>query len=262
MDHSQRRTRLSEIGADAETLRNRISANQTYGREDLGSLVLRLLGLREGEAVLDVGCGTGIHLLEFAARVGFSGSAVGLDLDATALDDVRGRASQRHVAVDLVHGSMDEVSRLVEHDPFDAACCSYALYYASEPISVLEQIVNALSPDGRLVIAGPHRGNNAEMLNLCADAGLSAQPALDPGFMDSTVYPTCQRLFSDVKAIPFVNVVTYPTLESFLDYWRSSAYYEKGAEQAMAAMAHQQFLRTGTLPITKRGLVIYARSPR
>lgn len=249
------------MSADAAKHRQRIEANRAYGRDDLSQIILQSLDLREGESVLDVGCGTGIHLIEFAAHVGPRGRVVGLDVDARALDDVRARAAGRQPVPELVQGPMEDLERLVDWRPFDAACCAYALYYAQDPTSVVEQVARVLSPHGRFVVAGPYTGNNSEFLALLAEAGLPARPALDPGFMDDVVGPACRRLFGEVSSQPYVNVVTYPTPESVVDYWRSTAYYVADAEEPFGRAVQRRFADGGGFANGKRGLVLLARDP-
>lgn len=257
-----RTERLTEISADAAKHRQRIEANQAYGRDDLGQIILRSLDLREGEAVLDIGCGTGIHLLGFLERVGPGGKVVGLDVDQRALDDVRERAAGRQPVPELVQGAMEDLERLVSWRPFDAACCAYALYYAQDPVTVIEQVARVLSPRGRFAVAGPYAGNNGEFLSLLGEAGLPARPALDPGFMDRIVEPVFQRLFGEVSGVPYENLVTYPTPESVVGYWRSTAYYVADAEEAFAQAVQRHFAAQGEFTNGKRGLVLQGRDPR
>src|SRR5438477_13043025 len=66
-------------------------ADGLHGR--VAAKLVDVAGPRRGDAVLDVGCGTGLvtHLL--AERVGPRGSVVGIDLSARMLDLARPRAS-------------------------------------------------------------------------------------------------------------------------------------------------------------------------
>ncbi|MBA2698171.1 MAG: methyltransferase domain-containing protein, partial [Nocardioidaceae bacterium] len=64
-------------------------------------LGVELLGLRAGDTVLDVGCGTGLNLPLLRAAVGEQGTVVGLDLSPQMLSRARRRV--RVAGWDNVH---------------------------------------------------------------------------------------------------------------------------------------------------------------
>lgn len=53
------------------------------------------LGLRRGDIVLDLGCGTGLNFSHLLARIGPEGHIVGLDTSTAMLDQAQFRASRR-----------------------------------------------------------------------------------------------------------------------------------------------------------------------
>jgi SAM-dependent methyltransferase len=59
-----------------------------------GELAMDRLGLRPGQRVVDLGCGSGRTTLELAARVGPGGEVVGADISAEMLARGRERAAQ------------------------------------------------------------------------------------------------------------------------------------------------------------------------
>jgi ubiquinone/menaquinone biosynthesis C-methylase UbiE len=252
-------SRLQEIATDATALTARIQANESYGKTDLQELVSSLLSLRAGEAILDVGCGTGKFLVRFAATVGSGGRAVGVDLDEAGLAEADARCRKQGLAVSLVHGSMDEVRTLVAGQRFDAICCCYALYYAQDAAAVIQQMAGLLEPDGRLLVAGPDRGNNAELLDLVRDAGAQVAPAVDQGFMAETVAPTCRRLFQEVTQTPFENAVGFPSTEAVLEYWRSTAYFDPALESSLRGILDDHFRDHAEFANVKRGSILLAR---
>lgn len=233
--------RIGQIATDAGALQTRLEANQAFGSADLETFVLALLEPRAGEAILEIGCGTGKFLLPFARVIGAGGRVVGIDLSAEALAKAQAATSGQQAAVQLVHGSMDELATLVAPESFDAACSIYSLYYAANPESVVEQLAASLKPGGRLLVVAPRPGNNGEWFELLARAGLDATPPVDPNFVEARVAPACRRLFAEVTQAPFDNPIGFPSVQAVMDYWKSTPHYAAEAEGRMRQLVQEHF---------------------
>lgn len=100
-----------------------------------------------GERVLDVGCGSGATTLELAARVGASGSVLGLDISEPLLSRARERTPQG-APVSFVLG---DASR---HDlptgAFDLLFSRFGVMFFDDPAAAFTHLRTALAPRGRL----------------------------------------------------------------------------------------------------------------
>jgi ubiquinone/menaquinone biosynthesis C-methylase UbiE len=113
---------------------------------------LELAELHSGDAVLDVGCGTGTLLIEAAKRVGPGGSAQGIDRSAEMLAHARGKAAAQGVSAKFVEESSD---RLPFPDAsFDAVFCTLMLHHLPAPMQMatIAEMRRVLRPGGRMVI--------------------------------------------------------------------------------------------------------------
>ena len=254
--------RLAEVSADAKTLQDRIKANEGYGKNDLNALATALLDLRPGESVLDIGCGTGKFLCDFARQVGPDGAVMGLDVDDKALSAARSRGVKEGFEFELACAHMDNIGAELDKRTFDAAVCCYALYYATDASATIEAVARSLVEDGRFLIVGPHVGNNREFLELIGRSGGKAEPAIRQDFMDGIVAPTCERLFKGIERSPFENAITYPNAAAVVDYWKSTAYFDPEAEASLTRNLEAHFAEHAEFVIKKRALALLAHGRR
>jgi len=106
-------------------------------------------GPGRNDHVLDVACGTGALTLAFAER---SGSAVGLDIMASALAQARAQARER--GLDNAEFTLGELERM----PFDEGCftgavCRFSFHHFVNPERVFAEMARVTAPRGWMVIA-------------------------------------------------------------------------------------------------------------
>lgn len=109
-----------------------------------------LLALCEGDAALDVGCGTGGDVVALAARVGPSGRTVGLDFSATMIAEAQRRAADERVTAEFVQGDAHHLD--FSNSSFDGCRAERLLQHARDPRAVLAEMVRVAKPGGRVVV--------------------------------------------------------------------------------------------------------------
>ena len=139
-------------------------------------------GIRTGNRVLDVGCGTGVLAREALGRVGQNGQVVGLDLNEGMLT-VAARTEPR---IEWRRG--DAASLRFEDACFDVVVSQFALMYFPDRVAALREMWRTLAPGGRLAIAAWAPIDHARGYQILVDVATRQ----------------CGRQAADVLAAPFV----------------------------------------------------------
>jgi len=108
--------------------------------------------VREGERVLDAGCGTGTLAIEAKRRVGSRGLVAGVDASAEMIARARAKAAKARVDVDLKIAAAESLPWA--NASFDVAFCSLMLHHLPRDTRArcLREIRRVLTPGGRLLI--------------------------------------------------------------------------------------------------------------
>ena len=109
------------------------------------------LALKEGDYVLDIGCGTGLNFPHLRARIGPQGFIVGVDASETMLAQAQ-RKFQPSENVSLVHGDAGELDDLITRWTFDAVIVTYALSIIPDWRAAWAGARKHTRPGGRLAV--------------------------------------------------------------------------------------------------------------
>jgi ubiquinone/menaquinone biosynthesis C-methylase UbiE len=112
-----------------------------------------LARLRLGDAVLDVGCGTGELAQRAFARVGPTGSVCGIDPSPEMIALARQKAARRGLSIDYRVAAIEALP--FPDKCFDDVLSSLMMHHLPADLKVLglAEVRRVLKPDGRVLIA-------------------------------------------------------------------------------------------------------------
>lgn len=116
---------------------------------DSGEALIRSLGIRRSDKVLDLGCGDGTTALP-AARLG--AEVLGVDISRNLVQAGNRRAAEAGLAnCRFQHGDASDLSA-VEDDSFDHVVSIFGAMFAPKPFDVARQMVRVTRPGGQIAM--------------------------------------------------------------------------------------------------------------
>jgi SAM-dependent methyltransferase len=175
----------------------------------VGERLVQRMGVRPGEDVLDVACGTGNAAIR-AAEAG--GRTVGVDLTPELFDAGRANAASAGVSVEWVEGDAEELP--FGDGQFDVVLSTFGVMFAPRHQAAADELARVLRPGGRIGLCNwVPDGATAKMFRLMGEYAPPPPPFAEPPllwgdpdhvwelFRDSGLTVECER--AAVQTSPF-----------------------------------------------------------
>jgi len=124
----------------------------------------QILRLQGHEQLLDVATGTGIAATAIAPHLP-RGTVTGIDLSESMLAQARARAQRLDLGNILLH-PMDMQNLVFDDAHFDAANCSFGLFFLPDMLGLLQHIASKVKSGGQIVACSFYEGAFEPNLNL------------------------------------------------------------------------------------------------
>ncbi|MGA2775122.1 MAG: arsenite methyltransferase [Candidatus Omnitrophota bacterium] len=141
-----------------------VSEKVGYSRDDLNSIPseanmglgcgnpVALASLKEGETVIDLGCGGGIDVFLTAKRVGNKGKVIGIDMTEDMIN--KARANAKKTGFKNVEFKLGEIENLpLDSSIADCIISNCVINLSEDKQKVFDEAFRVLKPRGRLMVS-------------------------------------------------------------------------------------------------------------
>ena len=218
----------------------RINQNQNNQALDINEWAFgQIRGSEAKLNILELCCGTGKQT-RYLLRSFPNARVSCLDLSADAINTVKKEFSSEAGRMAFYNSGLDEFFAS-NQERFDLIFVSYGLYYAKDIQSVFRGINQCMNEGGRFLVMGPHGKNNQQLFDVLTSLGVTLPyPVIHSSalFMYQDVIAFTIENFRDTIIHTTTNSVSFQTVESVMNYWKSSTFYD-----ASRAAAFEQKVR-------------------
>ena len=176
-----------------------------------GEVALDAAALRDGDAVLDVGCGCGATTLSIAARVAPGGHAVGVDISAPMIDIARKRAVA--AGLDNLRFEVGDAQSCALDEPgYDVVTSRLGIMFFEDPEKAFARLRRATRKHGRFAaVCWRDAGENPWItLPLEATSAFLPTAPIDPSAPGPFSLSRRERIASILRGAGFSGIAVDP----------------------------------------------------
>lgn len=220
---------LSSI-TDSNKIISRIDSHDNFSKHNLNEWIMNITKPKNDELILDMGCGPGKQILKIkescpTARI------IGLDKTVSSLKIIENFCIEKSISnVSVINGDLDDLNELLKNfNDFSLIFSSFALYYSKNIEKLISDIKNKLKSNGRFFCCGPIKGNNEELITF--QQSITNSNLEDVKYkMKDEILPSIEQTFKSTTTEYLENPISFPDVQSVMNYWKSSWLYEEKIE--------------------------------
>ena len=219
-------SKVEKKAISSKNLQNRLNINKKLGSNDLTKWLFKRYKIKKNDKILELGCGRGNHVVKESKIIGDKGFILGTDLSKKSLNFLKKKIFTKNIR--LKHIDLDKTSSYLAKKKFqfDKIISSYALYYAKNPIKVIQDCSKFLKPNGYFLITAPCYPHT---LIEFADKHriLSKEVKKQIDFSSQKLEKFLLKKKIRNKIFRFKNILKFKNKEDLLIFYRSTVFYNK-----------------------------------
>jgi len=236
----------------------RINAHKKFSNFNLEDWIARHVDLKEGSSVFDIGCGNGNLFQAYSDQIGARGLIVGMDQSAELLQEAKKRPCGSLKL--LLHKDMNTGTPFLD-ESFDRVFSSFAIYYANDAWSVLQEVFRLLKAGGEVVLIGPTDNNARELYEFNQKLfGFARDEKIDRRTrrIEDEFFPLFPKLFKDVSMDRIASELVFPDKEEFIRYYLATLLFEESVKKNGGVYDQKKIAAAdaGSLKISKEMVVL------
>ncbi len=219
------------------------------------------VNINNGDAVLDVACGTGVVTNEIQKKIGKSGYVVGVDTSTTAIKIAKKWNGKK----DNVNFINTDAEKFSFSKKFDVITCQYALFFFPNAQKALKNMKNSLKKSGNVGISVHGSNDKVPYFSSIIDSVTKYIPDYIPlGSPNLDRFGTKIALKKEVNKAGFSKIkvtefIFHHSPGNFEDYWKTYLkYIAKPLKEKLDELDYskrkelKQAVKEKTLPHTKK----------
>lgn len=244
-----------------DNLAIRIEANVKYTDVKLEDWLVKHLPVRNGQALLDIGCGGGNLFPFFGKKIGSDGLLVGIDKSKELLAEANNRkALGRRL---LMSWNMNDGLPFVD-GTFDCAVSTFAIYYVDNVAEMTESIHRVLKPGARVMLIGPGDRNAWELYEFnkgIFGIGKDEKVNQRSSRLEKEFYPALKKAFQEVKLTTIPINLVFPNKKAYLRYYLATLLYEESVQKTGRIPSPEEIMNAPmpSLKISKEVVVVQGK---
>jgi len=249
-----------------DNVSTRENINTKYGNNNLRKWIPKQLELKQGEKVLDIGCGNGSHIRDVADIIKDENCCFAIDYDKEMITKSTEQGKNVSPRIEFFTMSMDDIGEtdIFSESFFDLIYSVYAFYYTKNEFDLLGNLKRKLKPNGRISIIGPYSDNNKnwwDFLEQFIKIDDEYTKYTNTEFMKG-IENYAKNNFQEVKITEFINQITIPSMDIFLQYWKSNIYHDSKYDSEFEYYAKKHFDKSNSFQYFKKAQMITMKIPK
>jgi len=152
----------SGINWDSPEIADRYDRNSDHQYQK-GLALIEMMNVKKGDAVLDLGCGTGRQALNVSGIIGPSGMLTGIDPSSYRIEIAKSKFGKTPAAnVLFIVGRSEDLSTLADNS-FDHAYFCSSFHWVDDKTTALRETYRVLKPGGNVGMTTLDRSNSFGM---------------------------------------------------------------------------------------------------